>query len=122
MEKRSILLEKRKLQNKLNRLKKTIQDLEKFRDHLNLMLAYAKRIKPTLKTTQKLQAFLQDLTTIFNTGYEFLEKERFIELYATEPKIQNEIRFIMDRVWNNFTKPLLNMREQASQDLKNVTK
>lgn len=123
LEEISLLGEKRKLNKKLNALKKAIPDLVKFRDHLNRMLAYAKRLQPTVKTTQSLKAFLENLTTIFNMSHEFFEKERFIELYATKAKMQNEIRFIMNGIYNNFNKQLtIDMMGRARQDLKNVTR
>ncbi len=118
----SILLEKRELNKKLNRLKKAMPDLVKFRDHLNRMLTYINRLQPTVKTTQSLKAFLENLTTIFNMSHEFLEKERFIEGYATNAKMQYEITSIMNKIYDNFTKPLIDMMGQTRQDLKNITR
>lgn len=121
-EKASLLLEKRKLNNKLEKLTPVMQDLIDFRDHLNRMLALTERLGPTMKNSQSLQIFLENLITISNMSRGFLEKEKdIIENKAGTKKILNTITLIMNGIYNNFNRQLQNMILQAKQDLKNVT-
>ncbi len=122
MKKASLLLEKKKLNNKLEKLTPVMQDLMDFRDYLNRMLALTTRLGPTMKTSQTLKDFLENLTTIFNMGHKFLEKEKnIIKNKAGTTKIFNTIILIMDGIYNNFNRQLQDIMFQAKQDLQNVT-
>ncbi len=122
MKKASLLLEKKKLNNKLEKLTPVMQDLMDFRDYLNRMLALTARLGPTMKTSQTLKDFLENLTTIFNMGHKFLEKEKnIIKNKAGTTKIFNTIILIMDGIYNNFNRQLQDIMFQAKQDLQNVT-
>ena len=122
MEKASLLLEKKKLNNELEKLRPVMQDLMNFRDHLNQMLALAQRLGPTMKTPQSLKDFLENLTTISNMSYEFREKEKnIIKNKAGTTKIFNTIILIMNGIYNNFNRHLQDIMFQAKQDLQNVT-
>ncbi len=119
----SLPLEEKKLNKKLDKLMPVWPDLIFFRDHLNRLLALAKRFGPTMKNSQNLQDFLENLTTIFNMSHDFLEKERnIIERKTGTTEIFNTIIYLMNGIYNNFNKQLQDMMLQARQGLKNVTR